>query len=674
MNHLSSRYALLLALAVAILPHWTRLPLWLDVALIVSVLWRIPAIEQRLPLPNTLVKVIFIIGSIVGIKYSYNTWFGPEAGTSFLIICLALKLLETKSERDCYVLLTLSYFVLAIQFLFSQGLWATIYSVFGVLCVTAAYVAFNQYVSVKHALKKSFILLAQALPLMLILFLFFPRLPPLWTFKVTEGSGKTGMSDNMSPGDLAKLSQSSELAFRVEFADKSTIPPKSQLYWRGLTFSRFDGKTWRPSSLPILADDNAAWSNYPLPSWAETHIKITQDKPKQYKVILEPTDKVWLYSLSVPFSRTTGVGLSRDFRLVAQIPVFQRFSYDVMQYKAIALDENLPQRLREDNLTLPAEGNPIARKMAQQWRAFYDSDETYITAVLAWFRKSPFYYTLEPPLLGENRIDDFLFKTKRGFCEHYSSSFAFLLRAAGIPTRIVVGYQGGEWSPNQDSWQVRQMDAHAWVEAWLPNKGWIMLDPTGAVAPQRIEKGMSDLAQNVEVWGNSPLSNFKYNNYKLFSQLRNMADYINYRWQRDIVGYDTQNQEQLLLKLLGDSSVWKRIALMFTALFVIAGLLALWTILKGRKIQHPADKVIIQLSNKLNKRGLTREQGEGVVAYLQRLQQAQPHWQQAVEQLQQSYMQIRYQTQEGENLTQLAALKRIVRQWPSYQAQKTREL
>ncbi|MCB1660367.1 MAG: transglutaminase domain-containing protein, partial [Pseudomonadales bacterium] len=358
----------------------------------------------------------------------------------------------------------------------------------------------------------------------------------------------------------------------------------------------------------------------------------------------------------------------------SQAPVFQRFTYDVMQYQAIALDLELPDWLRLDNLMLPETGNPVARQMAQQWRKYYGSDEAYITAILSWFRKSEFYYTLEPPLLGNNRIDDFLFKTKRGFCEHYSSSFAFLLRAAGIPTRVVVGYQGGEWSPNKDSWQVRQLDAHAWVEAWLPNKGWVMLDPTGAVAPERIENGMSDLAQNAEVWGNSAFSTFKYNNFKWFSQLRNMADYINYRWQKDIVGYDTENQEQLLLKLLGDSSVWKRIAIMFGALIIIASLLALWTILKGQKRLNPVDKVIVRLSQQLAQRGLAREQGEGVIAYLQRLEMHQPQWQPALQQLQQYYCVLRYQPLTPEAQEQMKQMRDLFKKWPKYQAQKTKEL
>jgi hypothetical protein len=354
MSHVVARYWLLVALLSAFLPHLSRLPWWLDGVLCLVLLWRLPFIEQRIPLPSLPVKVVFIVAGIAGLKVTYQTIFGPEAGTAFLIVCVALKVTESKDERDHYILLTLSFFVLATTFLFSQSVFVTAYAALSVLIITAAYVSSNQQVSAKHSFKMSFILLGQALPLMLILFVFFPRLPPLWTLKMTESSGRTGMSDNMSPGDLAKLSQSSELAFRVEFAD-GKIPPKSSLYWRGLTFSRFDGKTWRVSREPMLSDEAAAWANVPLPQWTDSQIQIASKPPKKYKVMIEPTDQTWLYSLSVPFSRTRGVGLTRDFRLIHQSPIFERFTYDVMQFEQLSLDADLPIWLRTENLTLPAQ-------------------------------------------------------------------------------------------------------------------------------------------------------------------------------------------------------------------------------------------------------------------------------------------------------------------------------
>ncbi|MDO8415954.1 MAG: DUF3488 and transglutaminase-like domain-containing protein [Agitococcus sp.] len=673
MSNVASRYWLLIALMSAFLPHVYRLPWWLNGVLCVMLLWRLPAIEQRLPVANVPVKVLLLLSGIAGLKVTYNTLFGPEAGVSFLIFCVAIKLIEIKDERDYYILLTLSFFVLATAFLFSQSVFITVYAALALWIITAAYVSFNQQISFKQNLKMAFVLLGQALPLMLILFVLFPRLPPLWTLKMTESSGRTGMSDNMSPGDLAKLSQSNELAFRVEFEDNK-IPPKSQLYWRGLTLSSFDGETWRASTHPWL-DDYAltAWSQQPLPRWTETNIQIKEKSQLKYKVISEPTDKTWLYALNVPFSNDKGIGLTRDFRLISSTPVFQRFTYNAIRFEAISLDANLPDWLRQDNTKLPLSGNPTARKMAKQWRAYYGSDLAYITAVLRWFTKSEFYYTLEPPPLGDNRVDEFLFKTRRGFCEHYASSFAFLLRAAGIPTRVVIGYQGGSLSPTGDSWQVRQMDAHAWVEVWLPEKGWIQLDPTGAVAPERIEKGMADMAQNQAVWGDSAFSVMKYGNYKLLGQLRNMADYVNYRWQRDVLGYDAGSQEEFLLRLLGDSQLWKRLALMFGSLVLIATILAAWIILKDRKKLHPADKMIIRLSLKLAKRGLSRREGEGVIDYLQRLQQQQPHWQAQALLMQESYSAVRYQELQPPT-PEMRKMARLLRTWPRYQPQKIKEL
>lgn len=673
MSNVASRYWLLAALLFAFFPHLERLPWWLSGVLCLALLWRLPAVEQKIPQPKITMKVLFLIAGIATLKNNYQTLFGPEAGTSFLIFCVALKLIEAKDERDSYILLTLSFFVVSTSFLFSQSVFITMYAALALVIITAAYVSFNQQISFKQNIKLAFILLGQALPLMMILFVFFPRLPPLWTLKMTESSGRTGMSDNMSPGDLAKLSQSSELAFRVEFESKK-IPPKSELYWKGLILSQFDGKTWRLSNNPWLDDYTfTAWSQRPLPTWTQTQIRLSEEPALKYKVIMEPTDKTWLYTLSVPFSNDSGLGLTRDFRLITSTPIFQRYTYNALRFNALALDPELPEWLRQDNIQLPVTGNPTARKMAQQWRAFYGSDDKYILAILRWFTKSQFYYTLEPPKLGNNRIDEFLFITKRGFCEHYSSSLTFLLRAANIPARVVVGYQGGELSPTGDSWQVRQMDAHAWVEAWMPRKGWVRLDPTGAIAPERIERGMSDMAQNQAVWGNSAFSVMKYGNYKLLGQLRNMTDYVNYRWQRDILGYDSENQEEFLLKLLGDKEVWKRIAVMFGSLAAIAILLASWTILKARRKIHPADKIIEKLSAKLTSRGLARKSGEGVIAYLDRLQLLQPHWQTQSLLMQASYSAVRYQELQSPT-PEMREMARLLRTWPRYQPQKIKEL
>ena len=667
-----ARYWLLLALAVALLPHVSRLPWWLNALLAMAGLWRLPAVESRAPLPNKWLLALMLFGGIAGVRASYHTWFGPEAGVAFLIFCLAMKLLESRAERDHYVLMVLSLFVLATAFFFEQGVFASVYSVFAVLVAVAALVATNLGGNqAGFTLRKAGVMLAQAIPLMLILFVFFPRLPPLWSMKLTDSTGRTGMSDSMAPGDLARLGKSDALAFRVEFPN-GQVPPKNTLYWRGLTFTRFDGVTWSPSTdhrLSIYGP--VAWSRQPLPDWTTESIRIRDQKTMPFRVILEPTDKRWLFSLPVSQAKNANIGLTRDFMLTARDPVFQRLTYDAEQFTVVSLDANLPEWMRRENLLLPADGNPVTRKMAVDWRRHFGDERAYLDAVLRWFRKSPFHYTLEPPPLGANRIDDFLFRTRRGFCEHYASSFTFLMRAAGIPSRVVAGYQGGDYSPTGDSWQVRQMDAHAWVEVWLDGRGWVQFDPTAAVAPERIDDGMGVIAEQREVWGDSALSALRFSNYQLLGKLRNMADYVNYRWQRDVVGFDTGSQEEFLLKLLGDSSFWRRLAVMFGALVVVAGVLALFTILRHRKHWHPADRVVLRLSRRLVRKGLQRMDGEGVMAWMQRLELRQPHWKNHAALFARNYSAIRYQPDAGIGKQDLRELARLLRTWPEYRPQKT---
>jgi transglutaminase-like putative cysteine protease len=671
MNSLRSRFWLLAALLAALAPHLGRLPWWLLLLLTGTGLWRLPAVERKVPLPGKWLMVLLLLSGVAGIRASYHTWFGPEAGVAFLIFCLAMKLLESRNERDHYILLVLSLFVLATNFLFGQGVMESAYCLFALIIITSAFLQANtRTLSSGFVLRKSAVMIGQAVPLMIVLFMFFPRLPPLWSMKLTDSTGRTGMSDSMSPGDLANLGRSGELAFRVEFAG-GRVPAKRTLYWRGLTFSRFDGKTWRPSVDFRMGESGlVAWNNLPLPIWTERNIRIRDTRTSDYRVILEPTDHQWLYSLTVSLSTTPNIGLTRDFMLINRDLIYQRLTYDAQKYNVVALDPQLPDWMRQENLMLPRQGNPVAREMARTWRDHYGSDGAYIEAVLRWFRKSAFHYTLEPPPLGDNRVDEFLFKTRRGFCEHYSSSFAFLLRAAGIPARVVVGYQGGESSPTGDSWEVRQMDAHAWVEAWIPDRGWVQYDPTSAVAPERIAEGMSAIADQRELWGNSALSAVRYSNHQLLGDLRGMMDYVNYRWQKDVVGFDSQNQEEFLMRLLGDTSLWRQIGVMFGSLALIAAMLASWTLLRHRRVMHPADRLLQKLSSRYSAKGLSRRPGEGVLSWLDRLAEAQPHCREQARAFARSYSRLRYEGSVSDSRRELRQLARLLRSWPSYRPQK----
>lgn len=633
----AARHWQVLALFVSVLPQYDRLPAWLLAATVLACLWRLAPVARRLPMPGTLLRLLLLLAGLAGVYASHRTLLGPEGGVAFLMVAALLKMLESRVPRDVFVSAVLDFFLLATAFLFSQSLALTLYVGVACIVVVSALLALQQRESagVRRTLRRAAVLVGQAVPLMLILFLFFPRLPPLWTLNLTQGSARTGMSDSMSPGDISSLSESTATAFRVEF--QGAPPSPDQRYWRGLVFTFFDGRRWSQGypmteQVPLPADGG-------LPGW----VSETEAAPLRYRVILEPTDQPWLFALAVPRSPTAQVGLTRDVRLVARDPVFKRFTYEVASWPQARADVNeLPPWMERQALQLPAGGNPEARRMAQRWRNAAPGTERFVDDVLEWFRAERFFYTLEPPPLGKDRIDDFLFRTRRGFCEHYASSFVFLMRAAGVPARMVAGYQGGEPSPGGDYWLVRQLDAHAWAEVWVPGRGWITVDPTASVAPQRISAGAAQMAQQREYWGESTAGALRHGNYRLLKGMRQMADYVNYRWHRDVLGYDNQRQDGLMERLLGDSGLMRRLLVMGGALAAVAGLLMLWALRGERRQLHPLDRAYRRYCARLARRGLVREPGEGPVAFARRVARVLPDQAADAKEFARLYMVLRY--------------------------------
>jgi transglutaminase-like putative cysteine protease len=633
----AARHWQLTALFAAVLPQYDRLPAWLVAAVVLACLWHLAPVQRRLRAPGGFLRVLLLGGGLVGVYLSHRTLLGPEGGVSFLIVAALLKMLESRAPRDAFVSGALDFFILATAFLFSQSLLLTLYALAASVVIVAALLSLQQRegTGLRRTLRRAAVLAGQALPLMLILFLFFPRLPPLWTLNLSQGSARTGFSDSMSPGDVSSLSESTATAFRVEFQGEAPSP--DQLYWRGLVFTFFDGTRWS-QGYPMT--DQVPLPAAGLPEWISG---AEASPPLRYRVILEPTDQPWLFALALPRSATPKVGLTRDGRLVSREQVFNRLSYDVQSWPAARADvDGLPEWMRRQALQLPAGGNPEARRLAQRWRNGSATPERYVQSVLDWFRQENFVYTLEPPPLGEDRVDDFLFRTRRGFCEHYASSFVFLMRAAGIPARVVAGYQGGERSPLGDYWLVRQLDAHAWAEVWLPGRGWVSVDPTAAVAPQRIERGAAQAAEQRDYWGESAAGALRHGNYRLLRGLRNLADYVNYRWHRDVLGYDSDSQNSLMQRLLGDSSLLRRLGVMMGALALVAAVLLLWALRGGRREQHPLDRLYRRYCARLVRQGVAREPGEGPLAFARRVAREQPAHAAEAQEFARLYTALRY--------------------------------
>lgn len=686
---LKQKASIIVAQLFVMTPHILHLPLALSAvcAVVVGYLLYQYKYRRREVRHPRLYQLMAVAIGLTSILLTYRTIFGVDAGSAFLTVCLLGKLLELNSRRDAYIALTLSLFVVSGLFLFEQSILYTILALAGILAVLWAMVAQNinpDYIpgyeppladttaagKTGHGL---FMLLGrlmlQAVPLLIILFVFFPRIPPLWSVPVPSSQNTTGMGEDMSPGDFASLSQSSELAFRV--VDKNqqlekNLPPKSQLYWRAANFSQFDGKTW--SVLKDYRATSTVWFYTQFfPSWFQQNFQGKLTTGFEYKVLMQPTNRNWLFALDTPYSTTAKVGITREYNLRSTQEVFQPFNYDVLQLKNIRRDVYLPDWLRAANLQLPPGSNPKATAMAQQVLSQVGGDQQqYVNFWLKWIRQENFSYTLQPPVLSGDRIDQFLFQTRRGFCEHYASAYTFLMRAAGIPARVVAGYQGGEFSPDRQSWEVRQMDAHAWVEVWFPNRGWVRVDPTAAIAPERIEQGMNSLMQqqNQGLFGDGAFNQLKYSQMKWIGQMRVWSDYASYIWQRDVVGFDQSSQQSFLQRLFGVNSVYGQVMWMMGLVAVSLSMMLGWLWWKRRRVWHPLDAPLQKLSQRLEKQALNRLEQEGMTDWLNRLA-VYPDYTAHARQLISLYQQARYAEvspeQEKKLLSEISA---VVRRWP----------
>ncbi|MDX1804412.1 MAG: DUF3488 and transglutaminase-like domain-containing protein [Alcanivorax sp.] len=552
-NH--TRVWLTLAVMLCSLPQLLRGPLWQFGLLAVVVVVRGLVQRQWLALPGKISRTLMLLVTVGLTFYSFGRLYGPEAGVALLVSLFALKYLEVVRQRDAYVLIVLGYFVCATSLLFYQGILMFAYVLTCAVLLTACLIGINytdtRARSVQH-LRVALVMLMQALPLMVVLFILVPRVAPLWDMGLGHTQARTGMTDSMSPGQISNLSRSSEVAFRVAFAGQP--PPPSQRYWRGLTLSRFDGRTWSQALPAGMRRDDFVYSGAGRPpGWYRQWQQVAaSDAPRyRYRVLMEPSQQPWLYALTVPLVKEPGIGMAQDFRLIARDPVTQRIDYRVESVPAIRYQARLGPAERALMLSLPARGGARARSLAQSWRLESDGGRQIVLRALQYFREQPFYYTLSPPRLDQDTIDDFLFRSRRGFCEHYASSFTFLMRAAGIPARVVVGYQGGEINPHDGHLLVRQYDAHAWSEVWLAGKGWVRVDPTAAVAPERIEDGLQaalDAQDNNDVFGGEA-AGFAGDGW--LGKLAAWKDYVDFRWQSWVLGYDAGQQLTLLSGFLG---------------------------------------------------------------------------------------------------------------------------
>lgn len=533
---------LLAAFSACVLLLAIFLPWWLLPLASFCLLWRFLIFRGRLSFPSGWIKFVLVLLSGAALFMQFGFSVSLDVFVMLLLLGFSLKLLELYHQNSAQLLLYLSFFVLMTVFLFEQTPFYALLVFMATVLVLAAIVAVQSADSELQLqwwqpLRKAGVIFMLALPVMFFMFVVMPRLPPLWKMPLQAQHAKTGMSDSMSPGDIASLAQSADLAFRATFPEG--VPNRHELYWYGLILDHFDGVSWTE----FCRDCAEKWQNTDA-------LPAQNIAGKSYQVILEPHGNQWAYVLLPSAVHDADMQINHDGIV--------RYSKDVGErriYEALYMAPIIPARpiLQHEKkyLALPEKGNPQSRALARQWLAdnkkSNDDARLIVQTALDFYHQS-FSYTLQPPLLGEQRIDDFLFGTRSGFCEHFASSFVFLMRAAGIPARVVVGYMGGEIHEQDKYVVVRQYDAHAWAEVWLPDAGWVRVDPTAAVAPERIDLGFFDAFSNDENFsGDVGLAAF--HQVALLNKLRLQLDRIDYLWARWVLGYEGSQQQQLLEKM-----------------------------------------------------------------------------------------------------------------------------
>ena len=614
----STLMTLLGAFLMVMIPHYANISLWVSGLSVGVVVWRFLLFKGRVSSPGAKIKTCLVIASIACFYLAYRHQYTVETAVAFFVLAVSLKLIEVRFSKDCYLFVFILLYLAASQFLFSQTFLTAIYQIISAFVVLSVLFSLHKG-SLKISFKRRAVAMLKtvmvAIPLVVAIFIFFPRIAPLWSIPLASGKAYTGISDSMSPGQIAELAQSSERAFRVSFSTE--IPPKNQLYWRGLELDRLEGDTWRSSEYIPQSF---------LGKLDEGRLFVTNSS-NSYDILIEPTDRKWAYALANSTVASSNVYMGGNGYIRFKSNIIQPTQYRLSYSNELKAELLKGERLSSDSryfkkyLQLPRAGNPKTRRFVNSLEQKFSKPVELIQYLMTHFREQPFHYTLRPPLTSDQFFDDFLFSTQRGFCSHYAGSLVYMLRLAGIPSRVVIGYQGGELNKKENYLIVHQYDAHAWVEAWEEGVGWVRYDPTAMVAPSRVEMGLEEaVKEEGSFLSDSALSAARYNNVEFIRWMRLNIDSLNYNWQKWVVGYDGQTQNNILSQWFGRIS-FQSLALIMAILGGVIVSFAFF-VLGASKKQQPVDKVVLEFERfckSTEKLGVKREVGETPAQFSGRL-------------------------------------------------------
>jgi len=598
----------LIVAQLAVLAAFTNeLSYWLVPVFLFSAAWRFRILKGHWSLPGWQVKGFGVFLSILGLLLSDINPLSLEAATTLLLLGFSLKNLELNHRRDGIVVVYIGYFLVATRFLYSQSLLTTAYAVLLMVVLTACLVSLHQHRSHqwRQNLKLSSSMLLLCMPLMLVGYLFFPRLPPIWSVPMPDNKAISGVTDFMSPGDISDIAKSGALAFRATF--EGEVPRPVDRYWRGPVLTQFDGRSWSPAQEFFK-------KNLLLPDRLDTDLAVLFDTNidttgpyEAYRVIYEPNYQHWLFSLTPSVSLGADVESTFDYQMLSSQKVTSPLQVSYRKYSSDNLQLELPEWVRQQSTQVPAGLNPRTQSFVAQMKLSSKTDTELALNILKKFQDEPYFYSLRPgQLTGEDQIDQFLFESRKGFCAHFASAFTQMMRMAGLPARVVTGYQGGEWNEAGQFLAVHQFDAHAWVEVWFEGQGWILLDPTAWVAPSRIEQSSRDALAGTEGFLSDSL--IDQLQFSMFNQLRLKFGAWQHQWQRWVLNYDSDDQFQLMSQLFGDMNLSR---MLWTAGGFITVLGVLWLAVLGLfKAEDPSTLQYRQwqvLRRKLRTKGIDIE-------------------------------------------------------------------
>lgn len=595
--------------ALALNARW--LPTWLSALLLpMAVIAIIARWRGSGPLPAVW-RLLLLVGVSVAIATTQSTFFGREAGAALLSSMLVLKLLETSNVRDARLVVMVSNFLALAAFLHSQSLAQTIATssllVLGLVALqwlridrvdAAAGAPEPSAREWRVPLREALVTLAVVVPFAIVSFLLFPRLgSPLWG-GAEQSRSRVGIDDELELGALSGVALNDDPAFRVRFDRGVEAPAAPDRYWRGLVLWNFDGRVWKGAQrfAHTRADDAVE----------------TLGKRLEYEITLAEPPRLWRFALDAPLTTPAGFRRTADLQITGPPGAHAERRYRVISSTRFRLQAKLPDAQRQAALRIPVGGNPRARALGLQWRQRHGENAGAIVSEALSMVRRDFLYSLDPPPLGANAIDEFLFTTRIGFCEHFASSFVFLMRAAGIPARIVTGYQGGYRNAIGGYWLVRQSDAHAWAEVWQAGSGWIRVDPTGAVAPERVMRGGAGFAEGMA--GGDWLVAGSW-----WSGMRDRVDVLAAVWQRTVIDFDYLRQGDLLRSVgIPEGDRTRQLLLWLALVFASLGVAALVLMLRGGRPTSPWVALYRRFAARLARGGVVRRIDEGPAHFAER--------------------------------------------------------